>query len=265
MTLSQDDGTKCWDGNADQWHRLFGENDLNRRDLLDPIILQVLGNVRGKQVLDAGCGDGYLSRKLARLGASVTGVELSQKMLGFATEAQKKSPLAISYHHANCSSMPFLSASAFDVVVTNNVIQDMADYQGAFREFSRLLKPGGTYLHIENHPCFMTPVWGWVRDDKGERLHRKVDYYFKRGPFLCPWGQRSGMQPSVYWHRTLGDIINELISCEFRINRVIEPEAPECWRVEHPERMDGCRIPEFLVLVCERMSECIGHGDGAVR
>jgi 2-polyprenyl-3-methyl-5-hydroxy-6-metoxy-1,4-benzoquinol methylase len=160
MTLSQDDGRKRWDDNADQWHRLFGENDLNRRDLLDPIILQVMGDVTGKQILDTGCGDGYLCRKLARLGASITGVEISKKMLGFAVEEQKIAPLTISYHHANCSSLPFLSASTFDVVVTNNVIQDIADYQGAFREFSRLLKPGGTYLHIVNHPCFMTPGGG---------------------------------------------------------------------------------------------------------
>ena len=239
MTLSQKDGTQCWNNNAEQWHRLFGENDLNRRDLLDPIILEVLGDVLGKQILDAGCGDGYLSRKLARLGASITGVELSQKMLDFAIEEEKKAPLKISYHHAICSSLPNLLASTFDVVVTNNSIQDTADYQGAFREFSRLLKPGGTYLHIANHPCFMTPIWGWVKDENGVKLYRKVDYYFKRGPFLTPWGPRSGMEPTVYWHRTLGDIINELISCEFCIKRVIEPEPPESWITEHPNLNSG--------------------------
>jgi ubiquinone/menaquinone biosynthesis C-methylase UbiE len=255
MTLVQDDGTRRWDNNAEQWHRLFGENDLNRRDLLDPMILQVLGDVKGKKILDAGCGDGYLCRKLARLGASITGVELSKKMLNFAVVEQKRDPLSISYHNANCSSLPFLAASTFDAVVTNNVIQDLADYQGAFSEFSRLLKPGGTYLHIANHPCFMTPVWGWVRDEKGQRLYRKVDYYFNRGPFLCPWGTRSGMEPTVYWHRTLGDIINELISCGFLIKQVIEPEPPEAWRTEHRDRMDGARIPDFLVLVCDKMAD----------
>ncbi|MBN1235476.1 MAG: class I SAM-dependent methyltransferase [Methanotrichaceae archaeon] len=255
MTLSQNDGTKRWNNNAEQWHRLFGENDLNRRDLLDPLILQVLGNVKGKQILDAGCGDGYLCRKLAKLGASITGAELSQKMLGFAIEEQERAPLTISYYQANCSSLPFLLDSTFDVVLTNNVIQDMDDYQGAFKEFSRLLKSGGTYLHIMNHPCFMTPVWGWIKDDKGEKLYRKVDYYFKRGPFLCPWGPSYGMQPTVYWHRTLGDIINDLISCEFRINKVIEPEPPESWKTEHNDRMDAGRIPDFLVLVCERIAK----------
>lgn len=252
MTFGQDDGTKRWDDNAEQWHKSFGENDLNRRDILDPLILEIVGDVKGKTILDAGCGDGYLCRKLARLGASVTGVELSKKMLWFAIEELETAPLTISYHNASCSSLPFLMASTFDFVVTNNVIQDMADFKGAFKEFSRLLKPGGIYLHIANHPCFMTPVWGWVRDDKGERLYRKVDYYFKRGPFLCPWGPRSGMEPTVYWHRTLGDIMNELLSCGFSIRKVIEPEPPEVWKHEHQERMDGARIPDFLVFVCDK-------------
>lgn len=253
--MNQDESTKLWDNNAEQWHRLFGENDLNRRDLLDPIILQILGDVKGKQILDAGCGDGYLSRKLARLGASITAVDLSEKMLDFAIEEQKKMPLNICYHHASCSSLPFLSDSAFDAVVTNNVIQDMEDYHGAFREFIRIIKPGGTYLHITNHPCFMTPVWGWVKDEKGKRLYKKVDHYFKRGPFLCPWGPRCGMEPTVYWHRTLSDIVNELISCGFCITRVIEPEPPEIWKIAHQDRMDGARMPDFLVLVCRRSAD----------
>lgn len=252
MNLDQNQGTRIWDRNAEEWHRSFGERDPNRSDLLDPLILDLLGEVKGKRILDAGCGDGYLSRKLARLGARVTGVEISERMLAYAREEQEHESLEISYHLASCSSLSFLPDSAFDVVLTNNVIQDLADYQEAFREFCRLLRPGGTYLHIANHPCFMTPVWGWVRDEEGRRLHRKVDHYFQRGPFLCPWGAKSGMEPTVYWHRTLSDIMNELISCGFQIARVIEPEPPECWRSMCPDRMDGARMPDFLVLVCRR-------------
>ena len=90
MNMNQDESTKLWDNNADQWHRLFGENDLNRRDLLDPIILQVLGDAKGRQILDAGYRDRYLIRKLARLGASITAVDLSERLLEFAIEEQNK-------------------------------------------------------------------------------------------------------------------------------------------------------------------------------
>jgi len=252
MTFTQHDGTERWDRNAEQWHRNYGENDPSRRHLLDPIIMEVLGDVSGKRILDAGCGDGYLSRKLARLGAVLTGVEFSPAMLAYALEEHSRDNFPVTYYHGDITSMPFLTGGSFDVVVTNNVIQDVADYQAVFREFNRVLKAGGIYLHIENHPCYITPVFGWVRDGSGNKLYRKVDRYFERGPFLTPWGPKSGMEPSVYWHRTLGDIMNYLISTGFRIMRVIEPEPTESAREACPSLVDNNRVPDFLVLVCRR-------------
>jgi ubiquinone/menaquinone biosynthesis C-methylase UbiE len=251
MTFNQKDGTERWDNNAESWHRLYGEKDPNRCDLLDPIILEVLGDIKNKKVLDAGCGDGYLSRKLAKLGAKVTGVEISQKMLDYALKEQKQNRSPINYNQADCTSMAFLPDKSFDIVITNNVIQDVAEYHSAFKEFSRVLKPGGTYLHIENHPCFATPVWGWVKDEKGIKLYKKVDHYFKRGPFLMLWDARNGIE-SVYWHRTLGDIMNSIIENGFSIRRVIEPEPPEIWKTTHPNFMDSARIPDFIVIVCQK-------------
>ena len=51
---SERQGTQRWDNNPEQWHKLFGEKDLNRSDLLDPVILQVLGDVKGKIYLRCG-------------------------------------------------------------------------------------------------------------------------------------------------------------------------------------------------------------------
>ena len=253
MTYTQGDAIERWNRNAKSWHQFFGANDPSRRDLLDPIILQILGDVSGKRVLDAGCGEGYLSRKLARLGALVTGVELSQGMLSFALEEENRNPLGITYHHADIASLPFLPDQSFDLVVTNNVIQDVENYKGAFQEFSRLSRPGGTYLQIINHPCFMTPGWGWERDAIGQRLHWKVDHYFRRGPFTTPWRPETGMEPTIYWHRTLGDIINSLITCGFRITQLIEPEPPESWINLHLEWFESdSRKPDFLIIVCNR-------------
>jgi SAM-dependent methyltransferase len=253
MTYHQNDGTERWDRNAAAWHRLLGGNDPHRKEILDPIILQVIGDISGKRVLDAGCGEGYLCRKLAQLGATVTGIELSREMLSFALAQQQKTPLNITYHHGNITSIPFLPEFSFDVIVTNNVIQDVEDYQGAFREFTRLLQPEGMYLHIANHPCFMTPGWGWEMDKNGRRLHWKVDDYFKRGPITTPWLPEHNMEPTIYWHRTLGDIVNSLITCGFRISKLIESEPPVSWRETRPQSYDSdSRKPDFLIIVCTR-------------
>jgi SAM-dependent methyltransferase len=251
MTFNQTEATTRWNSNSETWHRVFGENDVNRRDLLDPLILQLLGEVKGQRVLDAGCGDGYLSRKLARLGASLTGVELAEAMLKFAVVEEARNPLGIAYYHGSICTMSFLPSESFDIALTNNVMQDVEDYRGAVSELARALKPGGMYLQIINHPCFAMPGTGWVRDEKGQRLYRKVDYYFKRGPFLAEWARTVGMEPTLTWHRTLGDVINPLIDAGLSIARVIEPEPPESWR-DNPRINDAFRIPDFLVLVCQK-------------
>jgi len=83
-------------------------------------------------------------------------------------------------------------------------------------------------------------------------MYRKGDRYFQRGPFLCPPGSEIGYGA----HRLLaphpGDIVKKMLSCGFSIVRVIEPEPPEYWRSMCPDRMDGARIPDFLVLLCQR-------------
>ncbi len=251
MAYTQSDGTRRWNQNAQSWHQYYGENDPNRRDLLDPLILDLLGDVSGKRILDAGCGDGYFSRKLRARGAIVTGVEAATEMLALATREESNTQPAISYHLGSVSSMEFLADGAFDAVITNNVIQDVEKYQDAFREFNRVLRLDGEYIHVENHPCFSLSGAGWVRDAQGNRLYRKVDYYFNREPFLSQWRSDSGMEPAVTWHRTLGDIMNSLISVGFQVTRVIEPEPPESWR-DNERQNDAFRIPEFLALVCKK-------------
>ena len=61
------------------------------------------------------------------------------------------------------------------------------------------------------------------------------------------------MEPTVFWHRPLSDQVNALISRGFRIVEVIEPEPPESWFRDYPERLDAARIPDFLILVCSRV------------
>ncbi|MOA36187.1 Magnesium-protoporphyrin O-methyltransferase [compost metagenome] len=85
-----------------------------------------MGSVENKKVLDAGCGEGYLSRMIAKGGASVTGVDYSQNMI---TIAKSKSPeeLKINFHHGNCEDLSFLQNESYDLIVSNMVIHDLSD------------------------------------------------------------------------------------------------------------------------------------------
>src|SRR5262245_5295394 len=82
----------------------FGdEGDLTRQYLLNPAILALLGDLRDKTILDAGCGQGYLCRLLARHGARVTGIEPSHAFYAYAQRREQAEQQGIQYLQADLS------------------------------------------------------------------------------------------------------------------------------------------------------------------
>jgi 2-polyprenyl-3-methyl-5-hydroxy-6-metoxy-1,4-benzoquinol methylase len=64
------------------------EGDFAKRHLVNPVLLRMLGDLRGRRVLDAGCGHGYFARMLAARGAQVTGVEPAESLHAYAVECE---------------------------------------------------------------------------------------------------------------------------------------------------------------------------------
>lgn len=90
MTITNDDNIKSWSTVSQVELEKFGNGDFGRTEMLNPSIFQLIGDVKDKKILDAGCGNGYLSRILAEKGARVTGVEPGESMYQFAVDKEKK-------------------------------------------------------------------------------------------------------------------------------------------------------------------------------
>jgi SAM-dependent methyltransferase len=158
-----------WNQVAPSWlyhmrHR--PEAEQARERLLLPTLLELIGPAGGRRVLDAGCGEGFLSRILARQGATVTGVDVSTDLLGEARREEEREPLGVNYFE--CPVADLQGAEGFDVVVSSLVLPVVADYKGAIREASRALKTGGLFVAALTHPCFDGVGPGWVRRASGE-------------------------------------------------------------------------------------------------
>lgn len=111
---------------------------------------EVLGPLAGRKAIDLGCGTGRNSRKLAALGAQVTGVDFSEGMLAKAGENSQRHP--IQYIQADLSQpLPF-APQEFDLVLSSLVIEHLENLTAFFRETHRICKPEGKILITDLHP-----------------------------------------------------------------------------------------------------------------
>ena len=237
-----------WNRNALTWDALYDDDgDRNRRYQSDEPMLALLGDVKGKRVLDVGSGNGYLCRKLAKAGAVMTGVELSDRFIEIAEKREETEALGITYRHGSASDMGFLLDGSFDKAVSNYVLMDIRDYTGAMCHVFRVLRPGGRFVAVISHPCFTDDPAGWVwsvpdSPRPEDRAGWRTDLYFHRGPTLSQWGD---LAPVLGFHRPLRDYWQAFTETGFQVDGFEEPSITERGRRELPaSRVErSLRIP----------------------
>lgn len=184
-----------YDQFADRYAQAFdpasaGQWNFNR-DLIIPALLNVVGAVEGLTVLDAGCGEGIVSRLLAAQGAKVTGVDISPRFIELARERDLTRQLVYMVHDL---SQPLPShEQAFDLVVSNMVLNDLPDYQGFIATLSAVTKPHGRIVLSLNNPYSAV-------------LREKVESYFDSGKAVLYNMARDGVAV-YYFHHTMEEYI----------------------------------------------------------
>jgi SAM-dependent methyltransferase len=206
----------------------------------------LLGPVRGRRVVEVGCGAAAAARWLAREGADVVGVDLSAGMLRHARETNAKT-LAVPLVQADAMALPFPDGT-FDIACTAfGAVPFVDDSELVMREVHRVLRPGGRWVFAVTHPM------RWIfRDDPGVAGLTAEYPYFDRRPYVEFDGD--GRATYVEHHRTLGDRIRELVRSGFVLRDLIEPEWPAgheaVWGQWSPLR--GRIFPGTAIFVSEK-------------
>jgi len=99
--------------------------------------------LNGKKVIDVGCGGGILAESMAKKGAQVTGIDLSEKALGVADLHSLESGLTIRYQHITAEKMAEQEPGTFDVVTCMEMLEHVPDPASIVASCAKLVKPGG--------------------------------------------------------------------------------------------------------------------------
>ena len=135
----------------DRWARVYDHDANPLQALEEPHVRAALGEVRGREVLDLGCGTGRHAAWLAAAGARVTAVDFSQAMLDEARRKVSDGEARFIAHDLH-EPLPFPDAS-FDTVVSGLVLEHLRDLRGFFLEARRVLRPAGRAVVSAMHPA----------------------------------------------------------------------------------------------------------------
>jgi ubiquinone/menaquinone biosynthesis C-methylase UbiE len=180
--------------------------------LENPCIAKLLGNIKGKKILDFGCGTGSYIKQMLKKGARIKGFDISPEMLKIAKKNYPKLELKLGSGYK----IPF--KEKFDIVLSQLVVEHIKDWDKIFKEVNRVLKKGGIFVFSKGNP--ITEITWKV--SKKNPLIRKFDNYFVEKKNLSEWKNilHKGRAKKVrmpFYHKTYETIINLIIKNGFEI------------------------------------------------
>ncbi len=235
------------------------KNFIQGKSSLNPIELDLLGDLKGKSTLHLQCHFGQDTISLSRLGAQVTGVDFSDKAIDQAIQLAQQTQSDASFICCNVYDLPQHLNHQFDIVFTSyGVIGWLPDLNRWGSIISKFLKPGGTFILVEFHPVV------WMFDDNFENIAYR---YFNSGALFesenGTYADKTAAisQEYVMWNHSMAEVMNSLIDNQLEINALSEYDyspypcfnktiecAPRQFRIQHFDN----KIPMVFSVVATK-------------
>jgi len=212
-----------WEALADDVDARMGSdgNDFHR-ELIRPATLRLLAPKPGERILDACCGNGLFSLRLAQEGCEVVAFDFSPRLLEHAKRRCADYPGQVTFSQADATNYDELIAlgngKPFDKAAANMAVMDIEDIAPLFRAVHTMLKPGGVFVFSAVHPCFQTPGMDFTPEGEGLITYNYIEPCRHSVTILANNEKRAW-----HWHRPLQELLGIGFAAGFVLDGLEEP------------------------------------------
>jgi SAM-dependent methyltransferase len=222
-----------WNRIADNYAQMIGTPDDHIYLQFQEVLWDSLGDIHGLDVLDLGCGHGWLSKEMFEAGASVWGIDGSVALL---QKARQLCPRGEFIEFDLSAGLPD-TTPMFDRIIAYMVLMDIPDISNLLQSVRRVLRANSKFVFTIPHPCFFN--YKSHQDEKTGQMFCAVTGY---------------LQPEMWWiesygghrhyHRSLMYYFEKLRAHRLSVTRLYEPSR--AYTTEHIEFHR--QIPKFMLI-----------------
>jgi ubiquinone/menaquinone biosynthesis C-methylase UbiE len=199
--------------------------------------LKLLGNLRGKKVLEIGCGGAQCGISMAKQGAIVTGIDQSEEQLKFAKNLAEKNKVKIKFVQGSFQDLKKLKSNTYDIAFSAFAFQYSPSLLKLFKQIYRILKKGGIFVYSLDHPFFK------VINPKTLKAQTS---YFKTGRYVEK--NKEGIDFVGYNH-TVSELFDPLVEAGFIVEKIAEPDSRIKYKGDPWYGLWGLYTPKLLKIV----------------
>ncbi len=200
--------------------------------------LHLLGDLKGKRVLELGCGGAQCSIAFAKQGATAIGVDISSAQLAYGRQLCEAEEVRVELRQGDLADLAFLRADSIDLVFSAYAFGYVEDLNRVFRQVHRVLKVGAPLVFSLPHPAYA------MIDDEADPALLIRRAYFDRSPIDFMWG---GIEFTAY-HHTFAELYMGLSRASYRVDLVVEPEPISVAPRGHAWRDAMNQVPRTLII-----------------
>jgi SAM-dependent methyltransferase len=244
-------------GKEVEWYsdHLEGSDTYHAKVIL-PNLLRIVDPKKGVQVMEIGCGEGFFARAFAKAGATVIASDIGKELIAVAKEKGGGPEYVVS----PAENLSWAKSHSQNVVVGVLTLQNMEKIEPVFKEVARVLRDGGRFIFVLNHPTFRIPkktAWGF--DEEGNIQYRRVDAYLSasREKMDMHPGKKGSRSVTYSFHRSLQDYVKALRASGLAITRLeewISHKTSEPGPRAHAENIARKEFPLFMCIEVIKLS-----------